>query len=287
MNFTNVQTIVNFIENTLLKSLTFDLRKGKQPMTNFKDGEDKNKFVYVQKTENMDKLAIFHIIVGNDFIQEVREEYNEPAIRFIRKAIKIGSARKTNLIEDFKNFIIQNSQKYLSGSGFKNDSLEIKKQDNIPEAIILNKKYKNNINLKSFFVDSKGINNFLSTIEPKYSTKIYKEKSEDKYFINVIFEIFGKIDEEIKSSINIVRNQHVITIEGKIIDNKHINSDIIQGNLKYSEFYFQIIIEKYIEERNNTQYSIAKIYNEQRKIKKNEKLGIYLIKYPIKFLKMS
>jgi hypothetical protein len=229
-----------------------------------------------------------NIIVGDNYVPEIRKKYNEPALRFIRKAIKIGSARKPDLIEDFKNFIIRNLQKYLSGSGFQNDSLKIKKQGNIPEAIILNKKYKNNINLKSFFVDSKGINNFLSTIEPKYSTKIYKEKDEDKYFIKVIFEIFGKIDEEIKSLINIQRNQHVITIKGKIIDNKHIDYNIVQGNLKYSEFYFQIIIDKYLVlSPNETQFSIAKIYNEQKIITKNEKLGIYGIKYPIKFLKMS
>ena len=29
MNFTNIETIENYIKNTLLKSLTFDLRKGK------------------------------------------------------------------------------------------------------------------------------------------------------------------------------------------------------------------------------------------------------------------
>ena len=305
MNFTDIKTIDNFIQNTLLKSLTFDLRKGKQAMSNFKEDDsrkgkksmsnikegninDRDKFVYVQKTENLDKLRIFHIIVGNDFIPEVRENYNEPAIRFIRKAIKIGSARKIDLIEDFKNFIIQNSQKYLNGSGFPNKSLEIKKQGNIPEAIILNKKYENNINLKSFFTDSKGINNFLSTIEPKYSTKIYKEKSGEKYFIKVIFEIFGKIEGDIKSTINVVSNQHVITIEGKITDNKNINKEIVQGNLKYSEFYFQIIIDKYISlNENKTQYSIAKIYNEQKENLKDEKLGIYIIKYPIKFIKMT
>ena len=271
MNFTNVKTIDNFIKNTLLKSLTFDLRYGKQPLTNFKEGniDDRNKYFYVQKTENVDKLKIFHIIVGNDLIPEVKKEYNEPAIRFIRKVIKTGTARETNLIEDFKNFIITNSQKYLSGSGFQKDSLEIVKKGDMPEAIILNKNYKKEINLKGFFVDSKGINNFLSTIEPKYSTKLYKEKNEDKYFIKVIFEIFGKIKEEIRSSINIVSNQHVITIAGKIIDDKKINKDIIQGNLKYSDFYFQIIIDKYIT------------------LDKNEKLGIYGIKYPIKFIKMS
>ena len=291
MNFTNIETIENYIKNTLLKSLTFDLRYGKQPMIDFFQGniDDRNKFYYVQKTENEDSLEIFHIIAENDFVPEIREEYNEPAIRFIRKTIKAGTARKTDLVEDFKNFIIQNSQKYLSGSGFQKESLEIKKNKNIPEAIILNKKYEKNINLKGFFVDSKGINNFISTIEPKYSTKLYKEKNEDKYYIKVIFEIFGKIEEEIRSSIKIVRNQHVITIDGKITDNKNINDEIVQGNLKYSEFYFQIIIDKDIAlGKNETQYyNIVKIYNEKRIITKNEKLGIYRIKYPIKFIRMS
>ena len=201
--------------------------------------------------------------------------------------IKFSYAREIDLIEDFKNFIIQNSQKYLSNSGLQNESLEIKKKGNIPEAIILNKKYRNNINLNNFFIP-KGNNDFLSTIEPKYSTKLYKEKDEDKYYIKVIFEIFGKIEEEIRSSINIIRNQHVITIDGKIIDNKNINNDIVKGNLKYSEFYFQIIIDKYIKlDQNECKFCIAKIYNEQRIITKNEKLGIYGIKFPIKFIKIS
>jgi len=289
MNFTDITTIDNFINKTLLKSLTFDLRCGKQPMSMFKEGniDDTKKFIYVQKTEDVDKLKIFHIIVGNDLNQAVKDKYNEPAIRFIRKAIKTATARRTNIIEDFKDFIIQNSQKYLSGSGFKKESLEIIKKGDIPEAIKLTKGYENNINLKSFFVDSKGINNFLSTIEPKYSTKLYKEKNGEKYFIKVIFELFGKIDKEIKSTINIIRNQHVITIEGNIIDNKNIKNELVQGNLKYSEFYFQIIIDKYIMVKSETQFSIARIYNDQRIITKNEKLGIYGIKFPIKFVKMS
>ena len=292
MNFTNIETIENYIKNTLLKSLTFDLRNGKQQMTFFKDEniDDTDKYIYIQKTENYDKLEIVHIIVGNDFVPEIREEYNEPALRFIRKVIKIAYAREIDLIEDFKNFIIQNSQKYLSNSGLQKDSLEIKKRGNIPEAIILNKKYRNNINLNNFFIP-KGNNDFLSTIEPKYSTKLYKEKDEKdegKYYIKVIFEIFGKIEEEIRSSINIIRNQHVITIDGKTIDNKNINNELVKGNLKYSEFYFQIIIDKYIKlDQNECEFCIAKIYNEQRIITKNEKLGIYGIKFPIKFIKIS
>ena len=48
------------------------------------------------------------------------------------------------MIEDFKNFIITNLLKYLSGCGFQKDSLKIdkEKEGEMPKAIILNKNYK-------------------------------------------------------------------------------------------------------------------------------------------------
>ena len=95
----------------------------------------------------------------------------------------------------------------------------------------------------------------------------------------------------IKSTVSIVRNQHVITIEGRVRDSRDINLESVQGNLKYSEFYFQIIFDKYIKKQldknQEIEYSIAKIKNEDRKIKANPKIGTYIIRYPIKYLKMS
>ena len=305
MNFKDVKTINNFVERILLNSLSFDLRYGKQPMTNF-NNEDKNRYIYVQKTDELDKLQIIHIIMGNDFDIKIKKEFNDPAIRYIRKAIYIASQRKIDLIEIFKDFIIKNSQKYFDGNGFEKDSLIINQKENIPEAIVL-KDNKKDINLKSVFVDSKGISNFLSTIEPNYTAKIKRKKSLE-YYIEVTFEMFGKItDDKIESSISIVRNQHVITIEGKVDDFMNIQSDIIRGNLKYSQFYFQIVIDKYIEikqgfskekermldeqteinENEKLQFNIAKIYNDKKEIEKNIKFGIYKIKYPIKFVKMQ
>ena len=168
MNFRNVRIINNFIEKTLLNSLTFDLRNGKQPMSIFKENkniDDSGKYIYVQKTGELDKLQIIHIIVGNDYIEEIKKEFNEPAIRYIRKAIKIATLRKIDLIENFKDFIIKNSQKYINGNGFNDKSLLVKKKgskEGTPEAIIC--KENNDFKLKSVFVDSRGFNNFLSTI---------------------------------------------------------------------------------------------------------------------------
>ena len=103
--------------------------------------------------------------------------------------------------------------------------------------------------------------------------------------------MFGRIvNNEIKSTISVVNNQHVITIEGKVEDINNIKCEV-QGSLKYSQFYFQIIIDKYIdlkkESEEKQQFNIARIYDDKKEITKNEKCGIYKIKYPIKFVKMN
>ncbi len=174
-------------------------------MSNFKNSDsDNKKYIYVQKVDELDKLdklQIIHIIMGNDYNKSIKQEFNEPAIRYITKAIKIANQRRIELIEVFKDFIIKNSKKYLNGNGFDKNSLEIKKDGNIPTAIIL----KDNINfhLKSVFVDSKGINNFLAILQPNYTAKILKDEREkkDNYYIEVKFEMFGKItNDEIKST---------------------------------------------------------------------------------------
>ena len=310
MNFRDINTINNFIQTTLLNSLTFDLRNGKQKIYN-----SENAFFYVQKTGELDKLQIFHIIVGNEYIPEIKKQFNDPAIKFIRQAIKVANMRKIDLIENFKDFIIKNSQKYINGNGFNDQSLIVKYSNkNIPEAIVCREN--NDFILKSVYVDSRGFNNFLSTIEPKYSSRIYQDKNnKNNYYIEVIFEMFGKIVKDIdkddkmkdnnmkddnmndnsfykeciKSTVSIVRNQHVITIEGRVKDPRDINIEY-KGNLKYSEFYFQIIFDKYIKQKdkeNEAEYSIAKIKNEERIIKANPKIGTYIIKYPIKYLRMK
>ena len=119
MNLTNVDSIKNFINKILLNSLTFDLRNKEQPMAIFKDeqnNDDRDKKYYVQKTDEADKLHIFHIVIGNDKSPEVRKQYNEPAIRFIRKMIMTATSKRFDLINAFINFLIKNSKKYLNGN---------------------------------------------------------------------------------------------------------------------------------------------------------------------------
>jgi hypothetical protein len=304
MNFRNKDDINNFIKNTLLKSLTFDLRNNEQPMSDFKNEEenvdDRDKYVYVQKTEESDKLDIFHIIIGNDYIPEIKEYYNEPAIRFIRKVIRTSTSKMFDLIEEFKKFIIDNSKTYLNGVGLDEESLTIKRKGSnnhgIPEAIIL--KEPKELNLKGVVVDSKGMHNFFAAIEPNYSSYIFKEKNGKDYYLLIIFEMFGKIvgeDKGININISIVDYQHVISIDGKVQDINNINDNTseVKGNLKYSEFYFQIIIDVFFdikEKKHNIEageYNLAEIMKDKKTIISDIDSGVYKIKFPIKFIKMN
>ena len=302
MNITSVEGIKKFIENILKKSLTFSLTE--QNLSDFKDEkkniDDTKKMKYVQKTNDIDKLEVVHLIIGNDTIPEIQKEYNEPAFRYIRKSIRIATQRKFDLINSFVHFIIKNSQKYINGEGFDEDSLKVddsKYNEKKTISIKLGDKNKSKIDLKGVIVDSKGIHNFLSSIEPRYTTRIIEK--DNKFTIEIEFEIFGKLNENIKTRISIDKNQYLITINGVVEEIEKIDeklkisnkSIISKGNLKYTEFYFQVIIEKYIPFKNKEgkieekkEYNITKILNQQNPEKiEDTKYGIYKLLYPVEY----
>ena len=290
MNLTDINSINNFIESTLLKSFTFKLSKRQiQIIRKENTVDDTTKHFYIQKTKDIDNLEIFHLIFGNDLKEEIRKEFNEPAIRFIRDAIEQATQKKFDLIEDFKNFIIQNSQKYISGPSLNQEQIIIKKENDVEQAIV--SKDKNiKINLKNVHFNSEGIADFFSIIEPSYSSRIIKDKKEDKYFLEIIFELAGKLKEEIKINCDVQKMKYIISIEGNIIAPKDIKSENIIGNLKFEQFFFQITIDKFfyknVENDKKYRYIISNIEDkisarEDENFKKDEKNGIYHIILPI------
>ena len=111
--------------------------------------------------------------------------------------------------------------------------------------------------------------------------------------------MFGKLNENIKTRISIDKNQYLITINGVVEEIEKIDeklkisnkSIISKGNLKYTEFYFQVIIEKYIPFKNKEgkieekkEYNITKILNQQNPEKiEDTKYGIYKLLYPVEY----
>ena len=286
MNINRVEDIKKFIDETLLKSMTFSLepRYVKDP-----DNTIYNITVYDQMIENNDsnKLDIVHIIIGDDKSEEVRNKYNEPAIKYIRDAIKIDDVRKFDIINSFKDFIKANCKKFINNNLFDDNSLEIgeekrvkvftnkektKKSDKIIKPIEIKDKSKiNDFTFKNFFYDSSGV--YYSS-EPLYSSRMTENNG--KYYLEITFEMYGKLNEKIATDINYDDNNNKILIEirGKTEEcmpdffKGEGKREKEKGNLKYTEFVFQVIIEKYrtmkgkkyeLEIENNPQIKIDDI----------------------------
>ena len=299
MNIKKAKEIDKFIRETMLNSLTFSL----VPQY-VEDHEDPkyNLFVYIQTMDNDkelnndSKLDIVHLVVGNDDEEDVKTKYNEPAFKYIRDYIKIDSLKSFDILNSFKNFIVENSKTFMNDKFFIQNSLiigeKVKKKVYVdkdkkipPETkIIIPIKTKDNINIenfsfKPFYFGADGTYYFSNGIDPLYSSKIIK-KNNNEYYLQIIFEMPGKI-ENLKYEFQYHDKQIIIEIEGKIneinileIEEKIINE---QGNLKFTDFDFQIKIDKYIKQKR------IQIEMKEDTVDRNfdENYGIYTLLFPI------
>lgn len=286
MNISTVEGIKKFIKEVLLKSLTFSLE---EQITKHKVN------IYIQNLDkHIDKkemIEIIHIIVGDDSNETIKNEFNEPAFDFIRKNITTKVGNDFNILERFKNFIIENSKNYIEGDIFNENSLKIEKENpkdgHIILPITLSPELKNKtINLKKLFINSKGIHNFSSALEPRYSTNLIELNN--KRYIEIEFELSGNINFTEASYIT-NKEQYIITIKGQINDD--IENEI---KSKLKQFEFQPIINRFIPYRNgeniiekNKEYEIIIIEREkllEKLIECDEKYGIYNLKLEIKMI---
>ena len=110
-NLKNIQTINeinNFVDDILLKSLTFSLSKASYDK--FKKNVNQNNYYYQQRHTQLD---IFHLIIGDEYNKEIKNYFNKPAFKFIREEIRIANQKQFFLLEDFRKYIIINSKEYL------------------------------------------------------------------------------------------------------------------------------------------------------------------------------
>ena len=291
MNIKRVEDINIFIKYTLLKSLTISLeahyiedhRDAKYSLT-----------VYNQIIEDIRKLDIVHLIIGNDKIEEIRMKYNEPAFKYIRDYIQIDSVRKFDILESFKCFVENNYKKYINTNLFGDNPLEIgekrivkvytdEEKLNTDYKIIKPIRLKNknkiqNIAFKNIIFEPYGI-------VPLYSTKIINKNH--NLFLEIIFEIYGKLCE---FSTDILYDDDdckiIINIRGK---NEEFELDFLKtegkkgieiGNLKYKEFGFQVVLYKFGAIKNH-EIEIEKIENNNIKPKLDEDTGICTLLFPV------
>jgi len=314
MNITTIKGIKDFINDILLNSLTFELEE--QHMSDTEEYKDSDKVFYIQNFENgcekdnqeKNKLEVYHLIIGNDFNDEIKKNYNEPAFRLIRDLITVDSQRKSNIIEEFRNFIIENSKKkYLSGEkfeGFSNESLIIgetqekkfytdKKKNETKEKILVPIILKDkNIEFEPspFNTDQDGVCTFLNDIEVRYSVILIKEEN-NKGHLEIVFEMFGSVS-NIKTNVQYDEdnNQIIIAIKGENKEIDECEKEFIgpkEKFLQYKAFDFQVSINMYIPQKNSeNQIEEKKCYKveiekEEPKIDSDYDLGIYTLSFPI------
>ena len=285
MNISTFEDINKFVNEVLLKSLTFSLEK----QTSKRLGID----IYVQninqyKDNNPNKrpiIEIVHVIIGDDSNEEIKNKLNEPTFEYIRKNIKTQVGKNFNVLEKFKNFIVENSKNYFEGEAFNENSLiignGIEKNEKTIIPITLSEELKNkNIIFKKFYINARGIHNFSSALEPRYSTSLIEQEGKD--YLEIEFELSG--DVEIKEIFYVTdKEQYVFTIKGIT---KEVSD--IETIKETKDFEFQPIINRFIplRDKEKKEYEII-ILKEDYKISFDDKFGIHNIKVHIKKITKS
>lgn len=290
MNISKIEDINEFINTTLMRSLTFSLNKQNMSNDGFND-----RYVYPQA--NSEDIQIVHVVIGDDKNDIIRKEFNDPAFDYIRKNITTSEAKKFDIVESFKEFIIENSKNYIEGDKFKSDSLikgKLSEKDNKIIIPIIPKEKIDKLNLRRVYVNAKGIQNFSSAIEPIYSINLIEINTKD--YIEIEMEMYGKVV-DMKIEKIFCPNQYIISIKGKnnkvLDDDDEDNKIIMQGNLEFNEFELQVIINRYMpyQAQENNEQNINKKANdeieiillkEKYEIEEDTKYGIYKIKIPYK-----
>ena len=226
--FESNNQIEDYINNTLYKSLTFNLQL-QRPVDKSKEKKDWKYFI-----ELYNDVKIYHLIYAKEGT-EAGASYNEVTIKYI-----MDLAQSIPIIKNFD--IIDSIQK-----SFCSVSESILENPIKPDALICNEDNKIKLRnpdtkliLKKCLVDELGISNFLGNgFEPKYDYYL----KDNKFFVNV--ELPGDYD-AIDGELNKEGIYSIITISG----NKKNNIDSIKGHTNffnkrdYGNFSIRIKLEK-------------------------------------------
>ena len=213
-NFDKIEHVENYIQNTLMKSLTFKLTK--LPMVEFdsNDSEPRNKFFYreeVFQTEDEndeDKLNVIHLIMAYDGEDsEAGKYYNESCMNFIRIQVStVSNIRPFDIKEAVKSYFINKAPEFLenkiTGDNLVEEQRTLMLKDENGEPF-------QDIKLKKCAIDELGDESFQdSKFVPPYRTY----ETTDKNFFVVELELPGVKD--VKEECKTINNEFIFHISG-------------------------------------------------------------------------
>ena len=223
--FKTKNEVQDYIDNTLLKLLSFRLQKSLYTSTddnnNNSDDKKENNIFYKQifennsEEKNVDKhREVIHLFMANDR-SEAGNFYNESTINYIKDQIIAFTNNNTfPIIEKVRDFLFEHSEDFFNEELENIDDLKISQG----EEKLLKYNGKDFV-LKECYVDELGNTNFIqSNYKPNY--RVYKAKYKDNENENqtikliIDIEISGKVED-----INIEKvsknRQNIITVKGK------------------------------------------------------------------------
>ena len=159
MTYTTIEQVESYINDTLLKSATFELEKHIQIDTKI---ESQNGVRYFEKYS---KPQIFHLIFANEY-SEADRYYNENTLSFLE-----NSYEKITVLEGF-NIIktVKERFKDVSKDIIENLQGEIEFDDYSDSMNLIRLKNNQEITLKKCFIDELGFSNIRANgFEPNYS----------------------------------------------------------------------------------------------------------------------
>ncbi len=222
--FVEKHQVEEYIQDTLLQSLTFDLEKEEyHDLTRKKKESEENSYFYKQKLKNENRIII-HLIMANQD-SEAGKYYNNFAISYLNKQLtQVKEKRPFDIVKNLKEYVVS-----ISGEIFKSkiDPNLIIEEDN---AIKINARQ---LELKDCSIDVLGNNIIKDTVfKPRYRYGFFvdKEKKENKLFLEIELFAVWKISQRITTK----DNHFIIHVEGKkkiqIVERKYIQNNYNPGN---------------------------------------------------------
>ena len=221
ITYIKVDQVKSYIEETLLKSVTFKLEEHLKINTSI---ESQTGIAYHEKDKDSN---IYHLIFANDY-SEAGQYYNDYTLQFIEKLYGINTNLEGfNIIETVKERFKEFSKDVLEN--FQGE-LEF---DNSPNSIKL--KNPKELKLKKFFIDESGFSYMKEDgFEPNYSCY----KTNNKIIVKIEAPGNCKIDSDI-----ILKGEYIIIkIKGNKEEDEQIKNieNTFYNERKFGKFYLSI-----------------------------------------------
>ena len=222
--FIQINQVEEYIKDTLLQSLTFDLEKEKYYSleTPKKGQKEQKQYYYKQKLK--DNKTIIHLIIANQN-SDAGKFYNPFAIDYIISHLTLVKVKKPfNIVKNLTGFLVS-----ISGDIFKN-KIEANQIEDDGKIIKVNT---DKLELKNCSIDELGNNIIIDEIfKPKYRFGFYVDKKNKQNKLSIEIELFSKW--KIEQKITPKDSDFIIYIKGKkekdIEQKQYISKNYIPGN---------------------------------------------------------